>query len=138
MVQGLVTYDLGSSKQRVELGTLLVALVHVRMEMVDQCLHSDEPCNSVRPGLPALVHVDVGDKEAGNSDAILHSGEVLSELRVHELVLEIVALANREGHSAVEKTDPVPEKRKSLGRKIKVAERGVIALPGVLDRRRQG
>lgn len=35
MVQGLVAYDLGSAKQRVELGTFLIALVHVRMEMID-------------------------------------------------------------------------------------------------------
>ena len=135
MVQGLVTYDLGSPKQRIELGTFLVTLVYVRMEMVDQRLRSDEPCNPFRPGL-AIIHIDVRDKEAGDGDAILHGGEVLTELRVHELVLEIVALSNRESHPAIEKADPMPEKCKRLGREVKVTERGVIALPGVLDGRR--
>jgi len=136
MVQGLVAYDLGSSKQRIELGAFLVALVYVHMEMVDQRLRSDEPCNTVRPGLPAFVHVDVRDKEAGDSDAILHGGEVLTELRVHELVLVIVALSNRKRHPTVEKADPMPEECERLGREVEVTERGVIALPGVLDGRR--
>ena len=138
VMQGLVADDLGSSKRRVELGTLLVTLVQVRMEMVDQCLRTNELCNTVRPGLPALVGIDMRDEEAGNSDAVLDGSEVLAKLRVQELVLEILALANRKGHPTVEKTDPMPEKRKSLGREVEVTERGVIVHSGLLDGRRQG
>jgi len=138
MMQGLVAYDLGSAKRGVELGGLLITLVHVRVEMIDQRLHSNKPCNSVRPGLSALVHVDVGDEEAGYSEPVLDGSEVLAKLRVQEFVLEILALANRKRHSAIEKTDPMPEKRKSLWREVEVAERGVVPHPGVLDRRRQG
>jgi len=138
VVQGLVADDFGSSKRRVELGTLLVTLVHVRVEMVDQCLRPNELCNTIGPGLPALVGIDMRDEEAGNSDTILDSSEVLAELRVQEFVFEILALTNREGHSTIEETDPMPEKRKSLGREVEAAEREVVALSGLLDRRRQG
>jgi len=138
MVQRLVAYDLGSPKRRVELGTLLVTLVHIRMEMIDQRLHPNEPCDTVGPGLPALIRVDMRNEEAGNSDAVLDSSDVLAKLRVHEPVLEILALANRKSHPAVEKADPMPEKRKRLGREVEVTERGVIADSGVLNRRRQG
>jgi len=133
VVQRLVAYDLGSSKRRVELGTLLVTLVHVRMEVIDQRLHPNEPCDAIGPGLSALIRVDVRNEEAGNSDAVLDGSDVLAKLRVHEPVLEILALANRKRHPAVEKTDPVPEKRKRLGSEVEVTERGVIAESGVLD-----
>jgi len=138
VMQGLVAYDLGSSERRVELGTLLVTLVHVRMEMVDQCLRPNELCNTVRPGLPAFVGIDMRDEEVGNSDAVLDGSEMLAKLRVQELVLEILTLANRKGHPTVEKTDPVPEKRKSLGSEVEVTERGAIAHSGLLDGGGQG
>lgn len=138
MMQRLVAYDLRSSERRIELGTLLVTLVHVRMEMVDQCLHPNKSCDPVRPRLPALVRIDVGDEEAGDSDAVLDGSDVLAKLRVDELVLEILALANRKRHSAVEKADPMPEERKRLGGEVEVTERRVIAHSGLLDRRRQG
>lgn len=129
-----MAHDFGSSEHRVELGTLLVTLVHVRVEMIDQCLHSNEPCDTVRPRLSALVHVDVRDKEAGDSDAVLDGSDVLTKLRVYEPVLEVLALANRKRHPTVEKTGPVPEKRKRLGRKVEVTERGGIEPPTVFDR----
>lgn len=138
VVQGLVANDLRSSKRRVELGTLLVTLVHVRVEMVDQCLRPNELCNAVGPGLPTLVGIDMRDEEARNGDTILDGSEVLAELRVQEPMLEILALPNREGHPAIEETDPMPEKGKSLGREVEATEREVVALSGLLDRRRQG
>ena len=138
VMQVLVAHDLGGSKRGVELGTLLVTLVHVRMEVVDQRLRPNKPRDPVRPGLSALVWVDMRDEKAGDSDAVLDGGDVLAKLRVDELVLEILTLANRKRHPAVEKTDPVPEKRKGLGGEVEVAERRVIAHPGLLDRRRQG
>lgn len=137
IVHGLVAYDLGCSKQRVELGTFLVTLVHIRVEVVNQGLHSDELCDSVRPGLPALVHVDMRYEEAGDSDAVFDGGEVLAKLWVYELMLEVRALANRKRHPAIEKADPMPEKRERLGSEVEVTERGVIASPGLLDRGRQ-
>lgn len=138
MMQGLVTHDLGISKRRVILGAFLVTLVHVRVEMIDQRLHPNESCDPVRPGLPALVHVDVRDEEAGNGDAVLDSSEMLAELRVHELVLEIATLADRERHPAVEETDPMPEERERLGCEVKVTECGIVRFPGLLDGRCQG
>ena len=138
VMQGLVTYDLGSSKRRVELGTFLVTLVHVRVEVVDQCLYPDELCDPVRPGLSALVHIYVRDEEARDGDAVLDGSDVLAELRVHELVLEIVTLANRKGHPAIEEADPMPEKRERLGGKVEVTERRVVPFPCVLDRGCQG
>ena len=137
-MQGLMADDIGSSKRRVELGTLLVTLVQVRMEVVDQRLRPNELCNTVRPGLCAFVGIDMRDEEAGNSYAVLDGSEVLAKLRAQELVLETLTLANRKGHPAVEKTDPMPEKRKRLGREMEIAERGVIAHSGLLVRRRQG
>lgn len=116
MVQSLVPHNLGSPKRGVELTTLLVTLVHVCVEMVDQCLRSNEPRHAVGPGLSAFILVDVRDEKAGNGDAVLDGGEVLAELWINDLVLEITSLSNGKGHPAVEKTDPVPEKGERLGR----------------------
>lgn len=132
-MQGFVTYDLGSSKRRVKLAALFVTLVQVRMEMVDQRLRPDEPCNTVRPGLSALIGVDMGDEEAGNSDTVLDGSDVLAKLRIREFVFEILTLTDRKGHPTVEKVDPMPEECKCLGREVEVTERGVIAHPGLFD-----
>ena len=107
------------------------------MEMIDQRLRPDEPCNTVRPGLPALVGVDMGDEKAGNSDPVFDGSEMLAKLRIQEFVFEILTLMNREGHPTVEKADPMPEKCKRLGREVEVTERGVIAHSGLFDGRRQ-
>ena len=82
IMQSFVAHDFGSSKGGVKLGTLLVALVHIRVEMINQRLHSNEPCYAIGPGLSALVWVDVGDEKAWNGDAVLDGSDVLAELRV--------------------------------------------------------